>query len=71
MDKQTGIFSIHSRLSQPQRTKSGDAFRAAPSAVLFTTDVSARGVDYPDVTLVIQVCHCVPVYLVFCPAPVL
>jgi ATP-dependent RNA helicase MSS116 len=39
---------------QPQRDKASAAFRAAAEGVLFTSDVSARGVDYPDVTLVLQ-----------------
>jgi len=30
-------------------------FRASSGVVLFSTDVSARGVDYPDVTAVVQV----------------
>jgi hypothetical protein len=29
---------------------------AALQCIMFTSDVSARGVDYPDVSLVIQVC---------------
>lgn len=32
--------------------------RLGVQVVMFTSDVSARGVDYPDVTLVVQVCHC-------------
>ncbi len=28
----------------------------SPQVVMFTSDVSARGVDYPDVSLVVQVC---------------
>jgi len=52
------VLEIHSRLSQPKRDKAADAFRTARSgepAVLFTSNVSARGVDYPDVTHVLQV----------------
>ncbi|KAI8847688.1 P-loop containing nucleoside triphosphate hydrolase protein [Chytridium lagenaria] len=49
------IISIHSKLEQRQRSRISDRFRASRSAVLFTTDVSARGVDYPGVTLVLQV----------------
>jgi ATP-dependent RNA helicase MSS116 len=47
-------LEIHSRKSQAAREKASAAFRAAPQAVLLTSDVSARGVDYPDVTLVLQ-----------------
>jgi ATP-dependent RNA helicase MSS116 len=49
------VLEIHSRKSQSAREKASAAFRAAPQAVLLTSDVSARGVDYPDVTLVLQV----------------
>jgi ATP-dependent RNA helicase MSS116 len=49
------VLEIHSRKSQAQRTKTSDAFRQGSQMVLFSSDVSARGVDYPDVTLVLQV----------------
>ena len=32
-----------------------DAFRDGSNLVMFSSDVSARGMDYPDVTRVIQV----------------
>ncbi|KAG8462456.1 hypothetical protein KFE25_010281 [Diacronema lutheri] len=48
------VIEIHSRKSQTARDKASAAFRDARSAVLFTSDVSARGVDYPDVALVVQ-----------------
>lgn len=48
------IIEIHSRKSQANRNKASDKFRAAKSAILFTSDVSARGVDYPNVSHVIQ-----------------
>ena len=48
-------LEIHSRKSQGHRTKTSDQFRAAKCAVMVSSDVSARGVDYPDVTLVVQV----------------
>ncbi|KAJ3256244.1 hypothetical protein HK103_005607 [Boothiomyces macroporosus] len=49
------IMEIHSRLTQQQRVRVSDKFRKSRSSVLFTSDVSARGVDYPGVTLVLQV----------------
>ncbi|KAL2159014.1 hypothetical protein VTH06DRAFT_3045 [Thermothelomyces fergusii] len=49
------IYDIHSKLSQPARTRSADDFRQAKSAILFSSDVSARGMDFPNVTHVIQV----------------
>ena len=48
------VMEIHSRKSQSARNKCSDAFRAAKRGVLFSSDVSARGVDYPDVTHVLQ-----------------
>ncbi|CAI5504603.1 unnamed protein product [Closterium sp. Naga37s-1] len=50
------ILEIHSRKSQAHRTRVSGEFRAAKGrVVMFTSDVSARGVDYPDVSLVLQV----------------
>jgi ATP-dependent RNA helicase MSS116 len=49
------IFEMHSRLSQSTRTHNADAFRKATSAILISSDVSARGMDFPNVTHVIQV----------------
>jgi ATP-dependent RNA helicase MSS116, mitochondrial len=51
------IREIHSRKSQSARTKVSDEFRKSKGLILVSSDVSARGVDYPDVTLVIQVCY--------------
>ena len=45
---------LHSRKSQSYRTKASSAFRDAKTAVLIASDVAARGVDYPDVSLVVQ-----------------
>jgi ATP-dependent RNA helicase MSS116, mitochondrial len=49
------VFELHSRKSQPYRTRTAANFREAKEAILFTSDVSARGVDYPGVTDVVQV----------------
>merc|ERR1719215_320297 len=49
------VYEIHSRKSQAHRTKCADGFRSARSGIVFSSDVSARGLDYPDVTTVIQV----------------
>jgi ATP-dependent RNA helicase MSS116 len=49
------VIELHSKKSQTYRNKASDTFRNAAKGVLFTSDVSARGVDYPDVTQVIQV----------------
>lgn len=48
-------YELHSRKSQSYRTKTSEKFRRGTNCVLFTSDVSARGMDYPDVTFVIQV----------------
>ncbi len=49
------IFDIHSKLSQIQRTNAADFFRKSRSGILFSSDVTARGMDFPDVTHVIQI----------------
>jgi ATP-dependent RNA helicase MSS116, mitochondrial len=49
------IYEIHSRRNQGQRTRAADSFRRARSAILFSSDVTARGMDFPNVTDVIQV----------------
>lgn len=49
------VMEIHSRMSQGSRSRTSRQFLASKRAILFTSDVSARGVDYPDVNLVIQV----------------
>jgi len=49
------VLEIHSRKSQSHRKRVSDTFRQASEQILFTSDVSARGMDYPDVTSVIQV----------------
>jgi len=48
-------LQIHSRMSQPARTKTSEKFRDGTNMILFSSDVSARGMDYPDVTFVLQV----------------
>ena len=48
------VIEIHSKKSQGYRDKASAKFRAAKKGILFTSDVSARGVDYPDVTAVLQ-----------------
>lgn len=47
-------YSIHSGLDQRNRTRAADTFRKARSAILISTDVTARGMDFPNVTHVIQ-----------------
>ena len=52
---QIPVIELHSKKSQSYRNRASDQFRNTKSGILFTSDVSARGVDYPDVTHVIQV----------------
>jgi len=49
------VEQIHSRLSQSARTKISEKFKTAGRGILFSSDVSARGMDYPDVTFVLQI----------------
>jgi len=49
------ISEMHGQLSQDQRTRVSDRFRKAKTAVMFSTDVTARGMDFPNVTHVIQI----------------
>ncbi|KAI1142297.1 DEAD-domain-containing protein [Hypoxylon sp. FL0543] len=49
------IFDIHSRLTQGQRTRNAEAFRRADTGLLISSDVTARGMDFPKVSHVIQV----------------
>lgn len=48
------VMEMHSRKSQSARMSIAEKFRKADSAIMFSSDVSARGMDYPDVTLVVQ-----------------
>ncbi|KAL7570841.1 hypothetical protein ACA910_018909 [Epithemia clementina (nom. ined.)] len=53
------LHYIHSRMSQARRQRASLAFGQENHnnpchQILFTSDVSARGMDYPNVTLVIQ-----------------
>jgi len=54
--KNTRLIEIHSRLTQSARTRAAERFRNSKSAILFASDVVARGMDFPNVTHVIQVC---------------
>ncbi|KAK9265973.1 hypothetical protein L1049_009492 [Liquidambar formosana] len=49
------VREIHSRKPQLYRTRISDEFKESKRLILITSDVSARGMNYPDVTLVIQV----------------
>ena len=46
---------MHGQLTQERRTRSSERFRRAKTGILFSTDVTARGMDFPNVTHVIQI----------------
>ncbi len=46
--------SFSGELSQPQRTRTLDAFRSGTVDILVSTDVAARGIDVPDISLVVH-----------------
>lgn len=56
--KKTVVYEMHSQRTMSNRTRVSASFRndvaTRSGAVLVTSDVSARGVDYPGVTRVIQ-----------------
>lgn len=55
IDDDAEIFSLHGKLQTSSRTKTLEKFTdSLNKAVLITTDVAARGIDIPDVDLVIQ-----------------
>jgi ATP-dependent RNA helicase MSS116 len=49
------VSEMHGQLSQAERTRVSDRFRRAKSAIMFSTDVTARGMDFPNVTHVVQI----------------
>lgn len=49
------LWEIHSRKSQSHRMNVAKKFTDGSNCLLFSSDVSARGVDYPNVSFVLQV----------------
>ncbi|MBE7182243.1 MAG: DEAD/DEAH box helicase, partial [Terriglobus roseus] len=49
------VFRVHSKLTQMQRTRESDGFRRSRTGILISSDVTARGLDFPNVTHVMQV----------------
>lgn len=58
-DMKLNVKELHSRKPPLYRARVSEEFKEAKQMVLVTSDVSARGLNYPDVTLVIQVINCV------------
>lgn len=48
------IFQLQSRLSQNVRVRTTDQFKAATGGIMLASDVIGRGMDFPHVSLVIQ-----------------
>ncbi|KFY87637.1 hypothetical protein V498_07075 [Pseudogymnoascus sp. VKM F-4517 (FW-2822)] len=49
------VSAMHGKLTQQQRTRVSERFRRAKSAIMVSSDVTARGMDFPGVTHVIQI----------------
>ena len=48
------VIALHGKMETKRRTLVYEAFTSNPSCMLICTDVAARGLDIPDVDLVIQ-----------------
>lgn len=51
----TQVFQLQSRLTQNARTRTTNEFKAASAGIMFASDVIGRGMDFPNVSLVVQV----------------
>jgi len=49
-----GADAIHGNKSQGQRQRALDAFRKGTKMILIATDIAARGIDIPDVAVVVN-----------------
>ncbi|KAG0649212.1 ATP-dependent RNA helicase [Hyphodiscus hymeniophilus] len=49
------LLVMHGQLTQERRTRASERFRKAKTGILFSTDVTARGMDFPNVSHVIQI----------------
>lgn len=50
------VFQVHGQMSQSARERSLAHFRRSKGGILICTDVAARGLDFSDITTVIQSC---------------
>ena len=55
LPKSARIIEMHAKLSQEQRTRAAESFRRAESGIMLSSDVTARGMDFPNVTHVVQI----------------
>lgn len=51
---QTKIFKLHSKIAQKKRKLEYRNFIKCETGILLTTDLSARGIDVPDINVIIQ-----------------
>lgn len=49
-----GVAGLHSRMEKQERKQTIDSFRSGKTRILVTSDLTARGLDIPDVTHIIQ-----------------
>lgn len=54
MIKVRNFLTLHGKMAQQKRNKNLRLFTESTNAVLFCTDVAARGIDLPDVDAVVQ-----------------
>lgn len=54
-----GLLELHGGLAQNKRTRAMDEFKSRQTGVLFASDAAGRGIDVPNVTMVVQV-GCAP-----------
>ncbi|KAL8150445.1 hypothetical protein V2J09_020253 [Rumex salicifolius] len=54
-EMQLNVRELHSRKPQLYRSRISEEFKQSKRIILISSDVSARGMNYPDVTLVLQV----------------
>lgn len=59
----TKLLELHGGLPQNRRTRAMDTFKREATGVLFASDAAGRGIDVPNVTMVVQVgCAAADVY---------
>jgi len=63
------VVGIHGDLKQEQRTRSLEAFKTGKTLVMVATDVAARGLDIPEVKLVVN-CTVRSAHMFHAPIPV-
>ncbi|PIA92103.1 ATP-dependent RNA helicase MSS116, mitochondrial [Cercospora beticola] len=49
------VFQLQSRLTQANRTRTTNEFKDAKAGIMFASDVIGRGMDFPNVSHVVQV----------------